>query len=274
MNGIRYVLAYVASVFLSTQAIAASLEKAEMLYRHGLTDDAKRELIEVIYDPDIADRDKSAAYYLLGSIAFEENRIDVAIQTWEELVSEIPTSEEAKVVQERIGELAGVVNESVRESVDNAVALAYLQHGDFWSRGKDTAFIIDASWIPNVDTAVKWYDKVIKEFPNTVAARIAYEEKMRSIIGWKDPGQYGSKHGLSEDFEQYMPQLLNTFWSYEKSFPGSPRLQAFRYQIAQAYWKQRQWDNTREWLRIVIAADAGDTFYKDLAERRLLKVEY
>jgi len=45
--------------------------------------------------------------------------------------------------------------------------------------------------------------------------------------------------------------------------------------IAQLYWKARDWEKTREWLNIIIEkAGNGDSFYRDLAQRRLLKVEY
>ena len=73
----------------------------------------------------------------------------------------------------------------------------------------------------------------------------------------------------------YMPRLLQTFEAFEKDHPDASTLQAFRYQIAQAYWEQKNWNSTREWLnKIIDKAGENDSFYRDLAERRLKKVEY
>lgn len=263
-----------ATMFLSAPvSFAASVEKAGMLNQHGLTREAKSELIEVIFSK--SDLDKAQAYYLLGSIAFDENKISVALDSWRDLVKKYPNSAQAKTVKDRIGELAEIVGESAKESVENAVALSYLRHGDFWSRGKDNKFTIDSSWIPNVETAIKWYDKVISEFPRSVASRIAYQEKMRTLLGWEEPGKYGDKLGIKSSYGTYMPQLLETFSSFEKDHPTASTLQAFRYQIAQAYWRNSDWVKTREWLNLIIKESGeGDSFYKDLAERRLKKVEH
>lgn len=72
-----------------------------------------------------------------------------------------------------------------------------------------------------------------------------------------------------------MPRLLRAFEAFEKDHPDAPILQAFRYQIAQVYWNQKYWNFTREWLnKIIEKAEDNDSFYRDLAERRLMKVEY
>lgn len=69
--------------------------------------------------------------------------------------------------------------------------------------------------------------------------------------------------------------LVDTFNKYAKDFSDSASLQAFRYQIAQAYWGQKDWQQTRAWLnQIVEASGEQDSFYSDLAKRRLQKVEY
>jgi len=211
----------------------------------------------------------------LGSIAFDENKVSVALDSWRELVKKYPNSTQAKTVKDRINELAEIVGESAKESVENAIALSYLRHGDFWSRGKDNKFTIDSSWIQNVESAIKWYDKVISEFPKSTASRIAYQEKLRTLLGWVDPGKYGEKHGVKSSADKYIPQLLETFASFEKDHPTASTLQAFRYQIAQAYWSKKDWAKTHEWLNLIVKESGeGDSFYKDLAERRLQKVEY
>jgi tetratricopeptide (TPR) repeat protein len=252
----------------------ASLIKAEMLSDHGLVAEAKLELIEIIHTRS-ADVDKASAYYQLGGIAFDENSISVALQSWTTLVDQYPSSPEAALVKEKISALSEVVGESAKQSVNNAVASSYLRHADFWSKSKSNMFTIDSSWIPKVEAAIKWYDKVIDEFPNSVASDVAYQDKLRTILGWKDAGQYGSKHGIKKNFVNYMPQLLATFDEWVTEHPDSSTIQAFRYQIAQVYWDQKDWDNTRLWLnKIISTAGEGDSFYKDTAIRRLAKVEY
>ena len=55
-------------------AVGASLDKAKMLQLHGLTLEAKKELIEVIFSRQNA-KNKAKAYYILGNIAFEEDKL-------------------------------------------------------------------------------------------------------------------------------------------------------------------------------------------------------
>jgi tetratricopeptide (TPR) repeat protein len=211
------------SLFVVSTSFAASFEKAIMLNQHGLVREAKVELIDIIFSKS-ADSSKAQAYYLLGSIAFEDNKITVALDSWREFSRMYPNSEQAKIVKDRINELAEIVGVSAKESIKNAVALSYLRHADFWSRGKDNKFTIDLSWIPNVETGIKWYDKVISEFPKSAASRVAYQDKMRTLLGWEEPGLYGSKYGIEESFDKYIPQLLETFILFEKEYPNASTL--------------------------------------------------
>ncbi len=271
----------VGAVFVASRPFAqtvlsseASVEKARLLYRHGLANDAKAELIQVLFNA-TDDARKAQAHYLLGSIAFGEGRVDVAAESWRALVEQHPESQPATLVRDDLDVLAQIVEESAEGSIENAVANTYLQHADFWSRRKPDRFTIDSSWIPNVEAAAKWYDKVIVQFPGTEAARRAYEGKLRTLLGWEDPGRYGTKHGVEASFDDYMPLLLRTFSAFEENYPEASTLQAFRFQIAQVYWLNRDWDTTREWLNVIITESGNaDTFYRDLAQRRLEKVEY
>jgi len=111
--------------------------------------------------------------------------------------------------------------------------------------------MIDASWLPHVEMAVDWYDRVIKEFPGSDAAELAYERKLFALIGGKELGE-DSTYGLRANYSKYMPQLLDTFSNFETTFPSNSSLQGFRYQVAQAYWGHRDWVNTRLWLQKVI----------------------
>ncbi len=274
MKNKNILFAVMFSFSISSFGMAASVQKAQMLNDYGLKNEAKKELIDVIFSK-AKKSDKSLAYYTLGSIAFDENKINVALESWTILVKKYPKSKKSKLVKNKIQELSEIVGESAKESIKNAVALSYLRHADFWSNGKSNRFTIDSSWIPNVETSIKWYDKTIKEFPGTAASRVAYQDKMRSLLGWKESGRYGSSHGLQKSFSEYMPILINTFEAFIKEHPKASAAQAFRYQIAQAYWREKQWDETKKWLNIIIEnAGNSESFYKDTAQRRLLKVEH
>ncbi len=264
------------SIFLlvSSSAFSASINKALMLSEHGLKEEAKKELINIIFSKSNASS-KSQAYYTLGNIAFNERNISTALDSWRTLVKLYPKSKQAKLVKNKIQELAEIVGESAKESVENAIALSYLRHGDFWSKDKSNRFTIDSSWIPKIETAIKWYDKVISEFPKTSASRVAYQDKIRTLLGWEERGKYGSKYGVKKSPKEYIPVLLKTFSSFEKDHPKASTLQAFRYQIAQVYWSQKNWPETKKWLNTIIKkSGTSDSFYKDLAKRRLKKLEY
>jgi len=261
------------SLFIASSN-AASLDKAKLLSDNGLVDQAKTELIDIIFSK-TSDANKAKAYYELGSVAFANNQVTQALKSWTKLTKKYPSSTEAKLVQNKLEQLSEIVGESAKETVDNAIASSYLKHADFWSSDRDNSFTIDSSWIPKVETANKWYDKIITEFPKTKAARIAYEEKLRTLLGWKERGQYGSSYGVKEDFAKYLPLVLSTFKELETTFPAAPTLQAFRYQIAQAYWSQKDFEKTKFWLNDIIKkAGTTDSFYKDAAQRRLQKVVY
>lgn len=258
----------------ATPAFTASVEKAALLRRHALLAEAKAELIDVIFS-NATEPVKARAYYELGSIAFEDRNVSVALETWKQLVEKYPKSDEAALVKDRVSELAEIIGDVSKTTAENAVAQSYLRHANFWSEGKDEIFHIDSSWIPNVEAAVKWYDKVIAEYPKTAASQLAHQGKLRALFGWKEPGQYGSSHGLKASFATYMPQVLAAFAAFEAEHPEASTLQAFRYQIAQAYWSRKEWAKTREWLNAIIEKSGDrDTFYRDLAQRRLAKVEF
>jgi tetratricopeptide (TPR) repeat protein len=253
---------------------AASIDKAQVLKKHDLIQEAKLELVDVLFSKS-SDTDKAEALYILGTIAFEEGKINNALDSWVDLVKRFPSSEQATIVKTRIDELSNIAGLSAQENIDNAVAQAYLKNADFWSDDRSKVFVIDSSWIPKVEAALEWYDQVITEFPNSTAAKVAYQEKMKTLLGWKERGQYASSYGIRNDFKKYMPILLETFNSFIQSYPDAATAQAFRYQIAQSYWSQKDWVNTRKWLNEIIEmAGDKDNFYSATAKLRLQKVEY
>jgi tetratricopeptide (TPR) repeat protein len=280
-------LVFVAAVALS---LSGSVEKAALLEENGLLDDAKRELIDVIFSNEQAPA-KAEAYFRLGSVSLGQGNSRAARAAWRALIEKYPKSEQARMVGERMKQLSEALQQTVAERVDNVTAQSYLEHGDFWSRDKNQMFTIDSSWLPNVEMALAWYDRVITEFPQSASSRIAYEQKLKTLLGWKERGSDGDSYGVQADFSKYMPQVLSTFAAFEKENPSASSLQAFRFQIAQAYWSESlahpgssgdayihyagssapgAGQEATKWLKSVIEhAPDGSSFYKDLAERRL-----
>lgn len=266
-------------IAISGLRIDASIEKAILLKVHGLNDDAKRELINLIFDDDFEKKNKARAYYLLGEIAFDENKIQTATKTWGYIVAEYPNSDEALMVKERMDELSkvtlAVYTESV-ESDDYSVAKLYLKNADFWSKDKDDRWIIDPSWIPKVEFALKWYDKVISEFPKSEAARVAYIGKIQTLLGWKEYD--GAAYGIRADIFKYIGSLVDTFRSFERDFPNDITLQSCRFQIGQAYFHQGvvsrvkptiSMGEAKKWFDEVMAnSGEKDTFYRQISEER------
>ena len=263
--------------FTITPAFSASLEKAALLNQHGLTDDAKRELIDVIFEAGSTSKEQAKAYYLLGNIAYTENKFEVAIKSWGYLVKTYPESDEAILVKDRINELSKTASIHTRKSVDNAIAEAYLKNADFWSKDRSDTFFIDTSWIPKLNASLKWYDKVIAEFPGSNAARIAYEEKLKTILA---SNGLNPKHQfyILPVFDANMALSVATFEGFEIEYPKASTLQAFRYRIAQAYWGrsiQFGYENAeyfelgKKWFKDVVVAGTNNSFYHDLAKRRL-----
>jgi hypothetical protein len=71
----------------------------------------------------------------------------------------------------------------------------------------------------------------------------------------------------------YMPEVLEAFAAFEKSFPDAPSLQPIRFQIAQLYWTNKDFVNTERWLRQIFEKGKDQVaFYADLATRRLRKL--
>jgi tetratricopeptide (TPR) repeat protein len=210
----------------------------------------------------------------MGQISFDEGRYSTALDDWQRLIKEYPTNKKSLEIKDRLSQLREVFAKVSDASITSAIAQSYINNGDFWSDA-DKKFTIDASWLPRVELALQWYDKVISEFPGSDAAEIAFQRKLFTLIGWKEIGQYGESYGLRMRFPQYMPVLLKTFGEFEAAFPNSEYLQGFRYQIAQAYWGQKDWENTRKWLNRIIEVGQGQSsFYTEAAKARLKKIEY
>ncbi len=230
--------------------------------------------IEILNNPKSSPIIKSEALYYMGQISFDDGRYSTALDDWQRLIKNYPTSPKAIEIKARLTQLREIFAKVSDASLSSVIAQSYIRNGDFWSKA-DMRFTIDSSWLPHVELAVHWYDTVIAEFSGTDAAEIAYQRKIFTLLGWEESGRYGNSYGVRNDFSKYMPQLLKTFDDFEAAFPDSSYLQGFRYQIAQAYWSHKDWDSTRKWLnKIIEKGQDRPTFYTETAKARLNKLEY
>jgi tetratricopeptide (TPR) repeat protein len=257
---------------LTYSASGQSVELARDYYQHGLDDRAKEVLITLLHGTNTARVDAAKALYLLGQISFDEGRTNVALADWRSLVHDYPETTEAKEVDSRLKQLSELAGRLPDGNVASPVARSYLSNGDLWTRN-NREFLIDSSGLPEVELALEWYDRAIEEFPNSTAAELAYERKLLALIGGKEIGE-NRAYGMQADFDEYMPQVIHTFSNFETAFPNNSFLQAFRYQIAQAYWEHRDLGNTRRWLQKIIDKSGGEpTFYSEIAKAQLERIE-
>ncbi|MDD2338106.1 MAG: hypothetical protein PHD01_16225 [Geobacteraceae bacterium] len=206
---------------------------------------------------------------------------DIAIEEWKILIQYYPKMDETMAVKERIALLQEVSTKVDDLSIASPLAQSYLKNGDYWSESTMT-YKIDPSFLDTLQMAIDWYDVTIKECKGTAAAELAYARKLFALLGWeKERHLAGSSStegvGLKIDSKRYpdkyaecFNKFLDTFSCFETDFPESPYLQGFRLQIAQQYWKDKDWNNTRKWLEKMVAAGNDEaTFYTHVAKKRL-----
>ena len=278
-------------LFFAAYSEAGHVEHAKMLKQHGLIDDAKRFFIEIVHSELATDADKATSLYNLGVIAFNAKQPQVAFDTWQDLIEQYPESDEGKIVSERISYLASEIVELSSDVIEDEIARSYLQHGDFWSDDiKRRHWLIDSSWLDKIELACEWYDKVIAEFPGTPAAKLAYLEKFRTILGKDGAESYETRKSFSE----YIEPLLATYEDFVKAFPDSDLIPLLKFQIAQAYWGEEDraaknllsmdsdstaliiphsYAETEKWLKSVIEDGNTNNFYTQVATARLEAIE-
>ena len=66
-------------------------------------------------------------------IAFNEKQLQVAFDTWQNLVEQYPESDGGKIISERISYLASEIVKLSSDVIEDEIARSYLQHGDSWS---------------------------------------------------------------------------------------------------------------------------------------------
>ena len=271
-----FVIGIVLGILVFTSlCYSASLDKAKMFYKYGLYKEAQKELIEVIFDSR-GSKVKSEAYYVLGNIAFDQDKLSLALETWAKVVKDFPNSEFAKLATEKVGYLSKSTLTILKSDIEDTKVKSYFSNSEFWYKGR-SKFGIDSSYIPKVDLAIGWYDRVIKGWPNTKYAELANEYKMKVIVDWvyEKVERKSAKNEFRFAFLEYMPKLVNAFKSFESDYPESNMLQTFRFQIGQLYWFRgvlgdgERMVEAKAWFEKVKENAEEDDFYFEIAEYRL-----
>ena len=177
----------------------SALDMANDYYRHNFNETAKEKFLSIYHSADSSDDEKAEALYIIGQIVYEEGNYSLALEDWELLIAKFPESKYAKQVATLYSQISDIVTFDSDKSKISLIARAYLQNGDFWSNA-DREFIIDSSWMPGVEIALKWYNKVLKEFPNTPSAEVAYRRKLFALLGSSNPDDNQRLFGLKDRY--------------------------------------------------------------------------
>jgi tetratricopeptide (TPR) repeat protein len=241
---------------------AQDIPWARDLYIHGLKDRAMESFIAILHTPSTAD-DRAEALYYIGQISFEQGSFATAMNDWEKLVADYPKSPRALELKDRFTQLREVYSKLADPPLDSVVARSYIKNGDFWAGG-ERKFSLETKFLPSLDLGVSWYDRVINEFPGSMASDVAMQRKVFLWLSFAD-----------EDWPRNLQGLLDAFAAYEAAFPKDENMQAFRYQVSQVYWRHGDWQTVATWLNKIIEASGGrDTFYSDLAKARLENMHF
>lgn len=109
---------------------AADLEKAKILHANGLTEEAKKELIQVAFDETLEDAERAEALLLLGDIAVEEKRYDAATGSWTKVTEQYAATEQARTARTKLDLLAQLTGstdsgQADQENAADEVATTY-----------------------------------------------------------------------------------------------------------------------------------------------------
>lgn len=109
----RYTVMVLAwTLALTSLANAASLEKAKVLRSNGLRDEAKKELVDFLYESTSPSDGKAEALLILGEIAMDEKNRDAARENWNKLLTTYPSSPAAAAAKAKLEVLEQVASSS------------------------------------------------------------------------------------------------------------------------------------------------------------------
>jgi hypothetical protein len=284
-------LSFIALVLLATPAAAQtvreySADKAQMLYKHGLVEDAKREAIGVMFEGHTRAND-SAAKFLLARIALAEGRFGHAVELWAELVEDAPESELARESQVLLEQVRALDVHTDRSAVDNVRAATYFSAAEFWLGDLNEHQPIDVQAIPVEEAAAHWLEKIAREFPGTPAAELAMRDRARAFLGrpfdatagpgigalgsLTDPRMLGDANAAvrNDRVQFWMKHAIEAVRELESSFPGSAYLPQLKFLVADAYMRADQVSDAKLWLEAVYREAKAESFWSHIARLRL-----
>ncbi|RYZ73694.1 MAG: hypothetical protein EOP09_01515 [Proteobacteria bacterium] len=107
-------ISFLALMLISTTAFAADLNKAKTYRSNGMLDEAKRELVEVAYASESSPDQKAEALLLLGDVAQEQGKPQVANENWRQVIQLYAASRFATLAKERMNARAPVAAPAVQ----------------------------------------------------------------------------------------------------------------------------------------------------------------
>jgi hypothetical protein len=263
-----------------------SSDKAQMLYKHGLVEDAKREAIGVLFESHTR-TSETAAKFLLARIALAEGRFGHAVELWSELVEDDPENALARESQILLEQIRALNVQTDRSAVDNVRAATYFSAAEFWLGDLNEHQPIDVQAIPVEEAAAHWLEKIAREFPGTPAAELAMRDRARAYLGRPhDPnagpgiGALGSltdprlngdaQAAVRNDRVQFwMKQAIEAVRDLESGFPGSAYLPQLKFLVADAYMRANQVSDAKLWLEAVYREAKAESFWSHIARLRL-----
>lgn len=272
---------------LAQEAVRYSADKAIMLHKHGLVEDAKREAIGVLFQPQLSTH-KTSARFLLARIALAEGRFSHASELWTRIVDTDPENQLAKESQVLLEQTRALNVRVDRSAVDHVRAATYFAAAEFWLGDLNEHQPIDVQAIPVEEAAAHWLDKIALEFPGSPAAELALRDRARAFLGrphdpasstsgigvlgaLTNPRHSGSANaGVRNDAVQHwMKEAIQAVRRLESSFPGSAYLPQLKFLVADAYVRVGQVADSKPWLEAVRREAKEESFWSHIARLRL-----
>ncbi|MCB9891030.1 MAG: hypothetical protein H6832_01225 [Planctomycetes bacterium] len=276
---------FVAVLVLTTSSALfaqASAGKAEMFYKHGLVEDAKRTAIQAIF-AHVIDDEVVRCKALLAKIAMDEKRLDTAVEIWQELADKHAKSAEGRVAVLMLKQWSTLARSVGDLKTGSAVAKTYASVAEFWTGGLGS-FEIDTTWLPAESAAEYWLKKIVTEFPGTPEAEAALVGIARTWIGRESDasgrgglGAWGEVRKLLEqkdadrtEFDRKMAMAAAAIKELDKACPASPHLARLQFMVAHVYWLVDDKEKATPWF-VLVKNSAGNTptLWSHLASLRL-----
>jgi len=256
---------------------AQDTEKAEMFYKHGLVEDAKRTAIQTLFANTEA-ATQLRIKTLLARIAADEQRIDHAVELWQDIAKNHKGTAEAKTAALLVEQWSTLTLVGTPRAPENQLAATYFAAAQFWMGGTPQQPRLDTSWLHTEEAAEFWLRKVVTGFPGTPAAADALAAIARAWLG--NEGDAGTPargawatvaktQGRGAEFEIKMAKAEQAVTELKAAFPKSPHLLPLQFLIAQVYWVRSDRERAQPWLLKCAETEGPDTFWSHLARLRL-----